>query len=193
MTRDSRGILILASASPRRRQLMSEAGLQFEVQPSDIEEVMPETSAEPQLEAERLALAKAQAVAASRPNDGRWVLGADTIVVLGERIIGKPQDDADALAILGALSGSTHRVITGLALVESGSRGRAVVRSDETRIRMRPIPAEEIRRYVQSGASHGKAGAYAIQEGGDRYVESMDGSLTNVVGQIGRASCRERV
>lgn len=186
MPADTSGILILASASPRRRQLLASAGIRFEVQPADIVEDLPEESHSPELEAQRLALAKARAVADGRPPDGRWdgrwVLGADTIVVLGRRIIGKPRDEADALAILSRLSGSTHRVITGLALVECGAELRTLVRSDETRITMRTIPPEEIRRYVDSGAGEGKAGAYAIQEGGDKYVERMEGSLTNVVG-----------
>jgi septum formation protein len=109
------------------------------------------------------------------------VLGADPIVVLGLRLIGKPEDADDAVAILRSLSGSRHAVITGLALVQSGT-SRSLVRWAETGIRMRPIPDDEIRRYVTGGAALGKAGAYAIQEGGDKYVEQIDGSFTNVVG-----------
>ncbi len=174
--------LILASASPRRRQLLTEAGIAFEVQPAHIDEDLPSRSHQPWAEAERLALAKARTIAEARPQDGRWVLGADTIVVLGDEIIGKPLDDADAMAILGRLSGASQQVITGVALVKSGPCGQALVRSATTLIIMRPIPPEEIRRYVASGASRGKAGAYAIQEGGDKYVERMEGSLSNVVG-----------
>ncbi len=181
--------LILASASPRRRQLMSEAGYAFDVQPSDVPEDLPAESDDPAQVACRLAEAKARAIAAGEPSSGRWIIGADTIVVLGRRIIGKPRDAADAVAILARLSGSEHSVITGLALVRgdgaagaAGVAGRSLVRAAETRIRMREIPEEEIRRYVDQGGSDGKAGAYAIQEGGDRYIERLDGSLTNVIG-----------
>jgi len=178
--------LILASASPRRRLLMAEAGYAFDVQPADVPEDLPTESDDPAQVACRLAEAKARAVAAGEPSGGRWIIGADTIVVLGRRIIGKPRDAADAVAILARLSGSEHSVITGLALVRgagaAGAAGRSLVRAAETRVRMREIPEEEIRRYVDGGGSRGKAGAYAIQEGGDRYIERLDGSFTNVIG-----------
>jgi septum formation protein len=173
--------LILASASARRRELMASAGYRFEVEPADIEEQLPAESEDPSSVAMRLAEAKARHVASRTAEAGRWVVGADTIVVLGRRLIGKPRDAADAEAILSCLSGSRHAVITGVALVESGS-GRSLVRSATTWIQMRRIPAEEIRRYVAGGSALGKAGAYAIQEGGDRYVERVEGSVTNVVG-----------
>ena len=165
---------------------MSEGGYAFDVQPADVPEDLPTESDDPAQVACRLAEAKARAVAASEPSGGRWIIGADTIVVLGRWIIGKPRDAADAVAILGRLSGSEHSVITALALVRgdgaAGVAGRSLVRAAETRIRMREIPEEEIRRYVEQGGSDGKAGAYAIQEGGDRYIERLDGSLTNVIG-----------
>jgi septum formation protein len=109
------------------------------------------------------------------------VLGADTIVELAGRIIGKPADKADAQRILSQLSGSEHHVLTGLALVDVAKR-RRLLAHDITRIRMRRITPEEIDAYVAGGEAMGKAGAYAIQETGDRYVETIDGSLTNVVG-----------
>ncbi len=173
--------LILASASPRRRELMTAAGYRFEVRPADVAEELPEECDEPERETERLAEAKALAVAEKTKEAGRWVLGADTIVVLGRRLIGKPRDDEDAAAILRSLSGSNHAVITGVALIESGSL-RRLVRSAVTRIKMRVIPEEEIRRYIAAGGSRGKAGAYGLQEGGDRYVERLGGSASNVVG-----------
>lgn len=173
--------LILASASARRRELMSAAGYRFDVAPADIEESLPAESEDPSSVAMALAAAKARHVASRTSARGRWVVGADTIVALGRRLIGKPRDAADAESILSSLSGSRHAVITGVALVESGS-GRSLVRSATTWIQMRRIPQEEIRRYVAGGAALGKAGAYAIQEGGDRYVERMEGSVTNVVG-----------
>lgn len=160
---------------------MAEAGYDFEVRPAAVDETLPDESDDPAREAERLAEAKARAVAGRLEQAGRWVVGADTIVVLGRRIIGKPRDARDAEAILATLSGTRHAVITGLALVESGS-GRALVRHAVTGIRMRPISREEIRRYVAGGGSDGKAGAYAVQEGADRYIEHMDGSFSNVVG-----------
>ena len=180
-THDADSRLILASASPRRRELLAAAGYAFEVRPADIDETLPAESAAAGEVARRLALEKARAVAAAEPAEGRWVIGADTIVVLGRRIIGKPRDAADAVAILRDLSGSRHAVITGLALVQTGSL-RSYVREAVTWIRMRPIPEDEIRSYVTSGGSHGTAGAYAIQEGGDRFVESTEGSFSNIVG-----------
>lgn len=178
--RTDRRTLILASASPRRRQLLAEAGYRFEVRPADVPEDLPATSDHPEQVAMRLAEAKARAVAAET-EPGRWVLGADTVVALGRELIGKPADRDDAVAILRRLSGSHHAVITGVALIEAGGN-RRLVRHARTGIVMREIPEAEIVRYVDGGGSSGKAGAYAIQEGGDRYVERIDGSLTNVIG-----------
>ena len=178
------GTLILASASPRRSALMADAGYDFEVRPAEVAEALPPESDAPACEAERLAEAKARLVARAAEQAGRpgtWVVGADTIVVLGRRIIGKPRDPRDAETILRALSGTRHQVVTGLALVQSGT-ARALVRHAVTGIRMRVISEDEIRRYVASGGPDGKAGAYAVQEGGDRYIEHIDGSFTNVVG-----------
>jgi len=160
---------------------MADAGYEFEVRPGDVPEDLPPESDDPAGEAERLAEAKARAVAGDARDGGRWVVGADTIVVLGRRIIGKPRDARDAEAILHTLSGTQHAVITAVALVQCGS-GRSLVRHAVTRIRMRALGDDEIRRYVAGGGSHGKAGAYAVQEGADRYIQRMDGSFTNVVG-----------
>jgi len=146
--------LILASASPRRRDLMAEAGYAFDVEPADVAEDLPAESDDPAGEAARLAEAKARAVARRHATDrGRWVVGADTLVVLGRRIIGKPRHARDAEAILRTLSGTEHAVITGLALVQCGS-GRSLVRHAATGIRMRPVADDEIRRYVAAGGSH---------------------------------------
>lgn len=172
--------LILASASPRRSALLAEGGYAFDVRPAEVREDLPAESDRPAEEAERLALAKALA-AAEGGERGRWVLGADTVVVLGRQVLGKPAHAADAKRILRSLSGTRHAVITGVALVQCGT-GRRLVRHATTWVRMRRISEEEIRRYVATGSSHGKAGAYAVQEGADRYVEEMDGSFTNVVG-----------
>ena len=173
--------LILASASPRRSKLLGDRGYDFEVRAADVAETLPADSDHPAAEAERLAEAKARAVVGAVGEPGRWVLGADTIVVLGRRIIGKPRDSRDAVSILRTLSGTEHAVVTGVALVQSGT-GRSLIRHAVTRVRMHRVAEAEIRRYVARGASRGKAGAYAVQEGGDRYIEAMDGSFTNVVG-----------
>jgi nucleoside triphosphate pyrophosphatase len=160
---------------------MAEAGYTFDVEPSDAPEDLPPESDAPAGEAEHLAQAKAEAVAARSNVRGRWVIGADTIVVLGRRIIGKPADDEDAVRILLTLSGTRHQVTTGLALVQVGT-GRRIVRSATTDIWMHVIDEAEVRRYVATGGSDGKAGAYAVQEGADRYIDRTDGSFTNIIG-----------
>jgi septum formation protein len=178
---NNRPQLILASNSPRRRELLRQAGYRFEVRPPPIEDRGVTSAPTPGAYVESLAYLKAMAaIGAHRPAEG-LVLGADTIVELAGRIIGKPADEADARRILSQLSGSEHRVLTGVALVDM-ARGRRLLAHDVTRIRMRRIAPEEIDAYVASGEAMGKAGAYALQETGDRYVEKIDGSLTNVVG-----------
>jgi septum formation protein len=131
--------------------------------------------------AESLAYVKATAAIAAHGLKSGLVLGADTVVVLGGRIIGKPADEADARRILLALSGSEHQVLTGVALVDAAS-GRRWTAHEVTRVNMRVMRPAEIDAYVASGEAMGKAGAYAIQETGDRYIEQLQGSITNVVG-----------
>ena len=178
---DDRPKFILASSSPRRRELMRQAGYRFEVRPPPIEDRGVTGAPSPGAYVESLAYLKAMAVIQGRRLTEGLVLGADTIVELAGRIIGKPADKADAQRILSQLSGSEHHVLTGLALVDVAKR-RRLLAHDVTRIRMRRITPEEIDAYVAGGEAMGKAGAYAIQETGDRYVETIDGSLTNVVG-----------
>jgi septum formation protein len=178
---DDRPKFILASNSPRRRELMRQAGYRFEVRPPPIEDRGVTGAPSPGAYVESLAYLKAMAVIQGRRLTEGLVLGADTIVELAGRIIGKPADKADARRILSQLSGSEHHVLTGLALVDVAKR-RRLLAHDITRIRMRRITPEEIDAYVAGGEAMGKAGAYAIQETGDRYVETIDGSLTNVVG-----------
>ena len=169
-------MLVLASASPRRQELLRNAGIAFEVQPAHVpEDPLPEESAKEC--AERLAREKSLAVARWRPNDA--VLGADTVVVIGNQILGKPVDAADAIRMLRLLSGRTHRVITGVCLVVDG---QCSVASETTSVTMSEISEKEIAGYVATGEPMDKAGAYAIQGIGGRYVTQIEGCYFNVVG-----------
>ena len=173
--------LVLGSGSPRRRELLTRAGIAFEVQPADIDE-QARPGEEPAALATRLAREKARAVAlrlGSTPP--RWVLGADTIVVVDGDVLGKPVDAEDAVRLLGRLLGRTHRVLTGVALVESASLATSGV-VVESRVRMRSAERAEILRYVATGESLDKAGAYAAQGEGRRFIETIDGSESNVIG-----------
>jgi septum formation protein len=171
--------LVLASASPRRRELLAELGLRFRCVPADVDEsLLPGES--PEETALRLALAKARAVAAvEREID--LVLGADTLVAAGGGILGKPRDRRDAERMLRLLSGDRHRVLTGVALVSPRSGGE-IAEVVTTLVTMRPLSDREVRSYVASGEADGKAGAYAIQETADRFVTGLEGSFRNVVG-----------
>ena len=171
--------LVLASASPRREALLREAGFVFSVRPADIEEsARPDEL--PEALAERLALLKAQSVA-DRTETEHCVLGADTIVVLDRRILGKPRDGEEAVEMLLSLAGRTHRVLTGYALVVTGAAIQEVG-VEESRVRLRAVDEEEARRYAASGEPLDKAGAYAVQGEGGRFVERIDGSRSNVIG-----------
>jgi septum formation protein len=168
--------IVLASASPRRRDLLRAAGIPFEVDAPTVDETRrPSEVAETYVE--RMARAKVTAVAARHP--ARVVLAADTIVVIGERVLGKPIDAAEATAMLRALSGRSHVVMTAVAVARSGIV-RAVV--DQTTVRMRRIEDEEIAAYVSTREPLDKAGAYAIQGGAQAFIESIDGALDTVIG-----------
>ena len=171
---------ILASQSPRRNTLLAEAGYRFQVIPSTIDEsVFDDQRMEPEDYAKRLALAKAQDVAQRFP--AQLVLGADTIVDCRGRIIGKPRDAAHAEQLTRRLFSQPHRVITGLALVCRVAH-REVVEADCTTVYPKPMTEEQIAAHIQGGSWEGKAGAYAIQETGDQFVERLEGSLSNVIG-----------
>jgi septum formation protein len=174
--------IVLASSSPRRRVLLRELGVAFCVRVPDVDE-RPLPGEAPGPHVRRLALAKARAVVRGlAPGSGaQWVLGADTVVALDGTILGKPRDAADAERMLARLSGRTHEVLTGVALVPAGGgRARsAVVRS---RVEMKPFDAAAIRRYVAGGEPLDKAGSYAVQGRGRHLVARVRGSLTNVVG-----------
>lgn len=175
---NNHGTIILASASPRRTELMELAGIEFSVVPADIcEDVLPgEAPADHVL---RLSREKADAVAAT--HDGRFFIGADTIVVLDGAILGKPADEADALRMLSALSGRNHEVITGFTVFDKIS-GIHISRSVCTEVTFKKLEEKEIAAYIASGCPMDKAGAYAIQGGAVHFVRSINGSYTNVIG-----------
>ena len=157
-------------------------GIPFFVDASDVsEEVRPGESAG--VAASRLAADKAAHVAARHPDS--WVLAADTLVLLGEEILGKPRDDAEAGRMLAALAGREHRVVTAARLRRGADAGRE--RVEISRVRIAPLSPEEIRWYVATGEPRDKAGAYAVQGLGSRFIESVSGSYTNVMGLPARA------
>lgn len=170
-------MLILASGSPRRAELLEAAGIAFEAVPADIDET-PLDGEPPDAHVRRLAVEKARAAAIRRP--GSVVLGADTIVVVDQRILGKPKDAADARAMLVALSGRAHAVLTGVALLTPGAD--PIVEVARTEVWFVPLGLHAIDWYVASGEPMDKAGAYAIQGLASRFVERIEGSYTNVVG-----------
>ncbi len=171
--------LILASASPRRRELLAQLGVECDVVPADVDESSLEGETAFEL-VQRLAVKKATAVAENYPE--RVILAADTLVYLtepNERMFGKPKDKNDALDMLSQLSGTKHRVATGLALYDGVQVYQQVVTTDVT---FAPISAQDRLSYWQSGEPRGKAGAYAIQGLGARFVKGIQGSYSNVVG-----------
>jgi septum formation protein len=171
--------LILASASPRRKDLLGRLGLCFEIAPSDIDEAQ-EDGEKPEDHVRRLAHAKAAEVAPHYP--GKWVLGADTIVVIDDTILGKPQDEAEARSMLSRLNARFHTVLTGYALVNASRPQEGTVRCVSSSVFIRELSPEEIAGYVKSGEPMDKAGSYAIQGLGSGIVERVTGSYTNVVG-----------
>lgn len=174
--------LVLASASPRRREILAEAGLRFEILPAEIDET-PLPGESPAALVERLAREKALAVAQRLPaRPQRPVLGSDTIVVAPDgEVLGKPRDADHAVEQLSRLAGQWHRVMTAIAVVRSGGgalHSQVVV----TRVQMRPARREELVEYVAVGESFDKAGGYAIQGEGRRFVVGLEGSRSNVIG-----------
>jgi septum formation protein len=199
-------MLVLASASPRRQELLRNAGIPFIVEPAEVDET-PHAGESPQDCAERLARDKALAVARTRPQD--HILGADTVVAVDDVILGKPLDAEDAARMLRLLSGRTHTVITGVCLVsplanyESTVSGRTQAASRSPRIQSRergtenwdvrtasestlvtmdPLTQEDIRNYISTGEPMDKAGAYAIQGLASRWIPRIQGDYSNVVG-----------
>lgn len=169
--------LILASGSPRREQMLADAGFVFEVVPSQVREIaLP--GEDPRDMAVRLGLEKAREVY-GRAGSDRVVLGVDTVVAVGEHVLGKPADEAEATRMLLLLSGRTHLVYSGYALV---GRGLEHTGLDETRVTMRSIMQEEAEAYSATGEPLDKAGAYGIQGAAIRFITAVDGSRSNVAG-----------
>lgn len=183
MTEGGPATLVLASGSPRRRDLLGELGIAFEVRPTDVDE-SPAPGEVPVDLVRRLAVAKAEAGLAAAPEHDVVVLGADTLVTVAGEVLGKPTDAADARRMLGLLSGTRHPVHTAVA-VAWRSRGTAASISVEvvtTWVTMAELSNDDIAGYVATGDPMDKAGAYAIQEVGDRFVQSIEGPFDNVVG-----------
>ncbi len=184
-----RGRLILASASPRRSALLASADLEFEVEPSDVSEDL-EGEPEPEDAAVELARRKALKVAREHAGETAWVIGSDTVVAVGEgahlRLLGKPADSSQAREMLGSLSDTRHRVVTGVAVFDCSREVAPEAGTcawERTWVAMRALERDEIEAYVASGEWRGKAGGYAIQENADAFVTSLEeGGFDNVVG-----------
>jgi septum formation protein len=169
-------VLVLASASPRRQELLRNARIPFVAQPADIPEI-PQPGEPARVFAERLAREKALTILRQRPND--LVLGADTVVVVDQEILNKPNDPADAARMLRLLSGRQHVVITGVCLVGAAFED---VRSESTVVTMSDLREADVYAYVATGEPMDKAGAYAIQGMASRWITRIDGDYSNVVG-----------
>lgn len=170
--------LILASASPRRFQLLEQIGITPDmVAPTDIEEIALKGE-KPLAHVKRLALEKAKA--AAKKHKGEFVLAADTIVTLGARVIGKPKDEGEAEKFLGTLSGKRHRVITSVVVI--GADGKASQKTATTTVSFKRLSDDEIKWYLDSSEWQGKAGGYAIQGKAGAFIKSLNGSYSNVVG-----------
>jgi septum formation protein len=169
---------ILASQSPRRRELLASIGLEFEVMPSEIPEVH-QPGESPEEYVARLSRDKAAAIAAK--HEDAWIIAADTTVLLGEELLEKPADADDAKRMLSTISGKSHIVYTGVTL-QNAATGWHDTRVAETEVRMLPLDARDIAWYVSTGEPLDKAGAYAAQGIGGIFIDSIHGSYTNVVG-----------
>ena len=171
--------IILASGSPRRAEILKKIGLRFAVQPSAIDECQPWDHRSPAEYTQELAKRKARAVAA--PINNGIVIGADTIVVLGAELLGKPASEAEAREMLRRLAGKTHRVFTGFAIIDRPSN-HEVAASEMTEVTFRDLDDAEIAAYVRSGEPMDKAGAYGIQDASAVFAERINGCFYNVVG-----------
>jgi len=170
--------LILASESARRKKILKDRGIKFKISPSNIDEETFE-HLEPVKMVETLSLLKAKKAASKNPNS--IILGADTTVVVNNEILSKPKSKADAYQMLKNLSGKTHKVITGFAIIDS-SKEKTIVSHTVTYVTFRKITDSEINKYLEKADFMDKAGAYAIQEEGGVFVEQVKGDYLNVVG-----------
>ncbi len=170
--------IILASASPRRKELLEKLGLKFEVEPSNYEEKIS-SELQPHELAKSLSLEKAKLVAKNRSN--ALVIAADTFIVCEGKILGKPQTETEAQKMLGAISGRQHSVITGFTIIDTESK-KTLSKSVETKVYIKILTSNEIDDYVKSKEPLDKAGAYAIQGLGSVFVERIEGDYHNVIG-----------
>lgn len=177
---ESRPAIVLASASPRRQELLDRLGLTYSIRPADLDET-PHPGEDPIEYVVRLAAEKAEAVAVDLPPDAgpTVVIGADTTVVLDGEIFGKPEDAADVRRMLSALSGRWHHVHTGVAVHLAGRTERGVA---TTAVKVAPLGEATIEWYLDTGEPYGKAGAYALQGAGGALVEEISGSVSGVIG-----------
>lgn len=170
---------ILASASPRRCDILTEMGLQFEICPADIDENIG--ISEPEMLVKQLALLKAGSIAKKHSGENKVIIAADTVVAYKNEILGKPKDEEDAKRMLSMLSGNTHTVYTGFCCADAKT-GYSVSKCEECHVKFRPISDEEIELYVKSGEPMDKAGAYGIQGAASVFVDAIDGDFSCVVG-----------
>lgn len=171
--------LILASGSPRRADILTAVGWDFEAIAANVDETR--RAGEDALHyVQRLARTKAETVAKKFPD--RWVIGADTVVVVDGEILGQPRDDEDARRMLRLLSGKQHQVLTGVALVRGSEAAQVLVDHETTQVRFAEMSTEEIDWYVATGEPRGKAGAYGIQGSAALFIEEIQGEYFNVVG-----------
>ncbi len=170
--------IILASTSPRRRELLALLGIAFEIVPPAAEEI-PSPGLSSREQAKQFALDKARSIARRHPDD--LVLGSDTVIEIDETLVGKPRDLNDAETMLCQLRGRSHQVHTGIALIHEAAYV-TVVRVETALVRMTPFTDRELRRYLETEESLGKAGAYSIQGEGARFIEAIEGDYSTIVG-----------
>ncbi len=171
--------IILASASPRRREILKQHNIDFIIDVSDVDESHPRMS--PENLVKELSLRKATAVAKKHPND--IVIGADTVVSIDGEILEKPRDDEDAFAMINRIQGGRHQVYTGVTIISLDS---TVTLAEKTDVYVKPLTREEIRDYIRTGEGRDKAGSYAIQGMFGKYIDRYDGDYENVVGLPGK-------
>lgn len=167
-------MIILASQSPRRKELLSMCGFEFEIKPAEADETLPD-GISPADAVEYLSRIKAEAI----EDDENIIIGADTVVALGNEILGKPSDDADAFRMLSALSGKKHSVFTGVTLRK---KDKIITFHSETKVEFYEMTEEEIKGYIATKEPNDKAGAYAIQGIGGLFIKGIEGDYNNVVG-----------